>query len=81
MIFKINSTQIGNFQLKEPTWINNYQIPPHPNATLLTPLEIKLIPKVKFFSWKLIRDRIPRRENLENLASESIVTLLFVQTI
>lgn len=48
------------FFVKTATWTNNDKITPHPRVKLLHYIwKLKLLPKIKTFVWKLIKDKIP----------------------
>lgn len=56
------------FLVKTVPWTNNDQIPLHPKANILNYLlKLNLLPKTKFFGWKLSTARIPTRDNLRKI--------------
>lgn len=53
----------GSFSIKTATWTYNDKILPLPRSKLLNRIwKLNIIPKSKFFVWKLIRCKIPTRD-------------------
>lgn len=55
------------FLIKIATCANSEHILPTQVRNYLSYRDLNLILKLKFFAWKLIKDRIPTRKNLKNI--------------
>lgn len=55
----------GNFSIKSATWIQYNDLSPHPKTKLLNLIwKLDIPPKVKIFTWLLIRGRLKTRDRL-----------------
>lgn len=58
----------GEFSVKSITWVNNLQIQYHPKAKILNTIwRLNLLPRIKLFTWKLIRKKLSTRLELKNI--------------